>query len=69
MFGSRKWNPKIEPADNFFVSVITAGEGWHNWHHEYPGDYKASRDLWWMYNPTARFIELMVLLRLASFKE
>lgn len=25
MFGSRKYNPNIEPRDNFFVSLITAG--------------------------------------------
>lgn len=25
MFGSRNYNPKIEPRDNFFVSLITVG--------------------------------------------
>ena len=44
MFGTRKWNPKIEPRDNYFVSFVALGEGYHNWHHEYPMDWKASKN-------------------------
>ena len=41
-FGSRPYNPYIEARNNFFVSVFTWGEGWHNYHHAYPKDYRAS---------------------------
>lgn len=44
MFGSRPWNNKIESRDNYFVSLIAQGEGYHNWHHEYPSDWRASKD-------------------------
>lgn len=68
MFGSKPYNQKIEPTDNFWVSLVTAGEGWHNWHHEYPSDWKASKDEWWMINLTARLIEFGSLFRLTSIK-
>ena len=66
MYGTRPWNPKILPTDNYFVSIITLGEGWHNWHHEYPRDWKASKDDWWMINPTATLIRIWSYLGLAS---
>ena len=69
MFGSRPYNKNIEPADNYFVSLITHGEGYHNWHHEYPSDWRASKDEWYMINLTARFIELAALLGFASLKK
>jgi len=70
MFGSRPWNKDIQPADNYLVSFLTLGEGFHNWHHQYPFDWRASKDEWYMYilNLTARFIEFNRLLGLASTK-
>lgn len=32
----------IVPAENRFVSTVTLGEGWHNYHHAFPYDYKAA---------------------------
>jgi len=66
MIGTRPWNPNILPADNYFVSLITAGEGWHNFHHEYPFDWKASKDEWWMFNPTRNFISFFEKIGLAD---
>jgi stearoyl-CoA desaturase (delta-9 desaturase) len=68
MFGGRPYNQKIEPRDNFLVSLITMGEGYHNWHHEYPSDWKASKDDWWMINITTRLIEFGSLFNLTSVK-
>lgn len=68
MFGSRPWNKNIQPTDNYLVSILAQGEGYHNWHHEYPADWRASKDEWYMINLTARFIELMGKLRLATVK-
>lgn len=31
----------ILPSDNIWVSVFTCGEGWHNYHHTFPWDFKA----------------------------
>lgn len=68
MFGSRPWNKNILPTDNFLVSILAQGEGYHNYHHEYPGDWRASKDEWYMINLTARFIELMAKFKLATVK-
>lgn len=68
MWGSRPWNNKIEPRDNYIISFLTQGEGYHNWHHEYPSDWRASKDEWYMFNLTARFIEIMAALKLATVK-
>lgn len=28
--------------ENKFVSTVTGGEGWHNFHHVFPSDYRAA---------------------------
>ena len=56
MFGARPWNKAIEPRDNWLVVFLTHGEGYHNWHHEYPSDWRGSKDEWYQINITARFI-------------
>lgn len=30
------------PVENWGVSAVSMGEGWHNYHHTFPWDYKAS---------------------------
>lgn len=32
----------IAPVENRLISHATGGEGWHNYHHVFPWDYKAS---------------------------
>lgn len=45
------------PVESFFVSFISLGEGWHNYHHAFPWDYKAAE--WGTgYNSTRMFIEM-----------
>jgi stearoyl-CoA desaturase (delta-9 desaturase) len=47
----------IPPAENTFTSLVAMGEGWHNFHHAYPYDYRASElGLW---NPTTVFIDAL----------
>ena len=45
-FGSRRFNTNEGSRNNFWLALITFGEGWHNNHHYYPG---ASRQgfYWW----------------------
>lgn len=48
------------PRENMFVVSIALGEGWHNYHHTFPWDYKAAElgnETWG--NFTAQFIETM----------
>jgi len=37
LWGTQRYNTKEESKNNFFVALLTFGEGWHNNHHHYPG--------------------------------
>ena len=43
--GSRK-NKNLTAANNHLCNIMTIGEGFHNYHHNYPKDYYGSEDLW-----------------------
>lgn len=47
----------ICPSENFLVSLLTLGEGWHNFHHVFPWDYKTSEIGNNRVNPTTHFID------------
>lgn len=36
------FHSRIRPTENIYVSIIAMGEGWHNYHHVFPWDYKAA---------------------------
>lgn len=42
MWGTTPYNPKLSARQNSFTSIVAIGEGWHNYHHAYPYDYRAS---------------------------
>lgn len=42
MFGNRPFDEKVSATDSFAISLIACGEGWHNYHHVFPWDYKAA---------------------------
>ncbi|KAF7282879.1 hypothetical protein GWI33_001857 [Rhynchophorus ferrugineus] len=42
MWGKKPYDKSIFPAENKIISIITLGEGWHNYHHAFPWDYKTS---------------------------
>ena len=46
----------IKPCDNKLVSFISLGAGWHNYHHSFPWDYRAS-EFGSGFNITATIIE------------
>ncbi|XP_063383395.1 acyl-CoA Delta(11) desaturase-like [Cydia fagiglandana] len=41
-FGYKPYNKDLKPAENRFVATVALGEGWHNYHHAFPFDYKAA---------------------------
>jgi len=56
LWGMRPYKA-IPPAESAITSVLAVGEGWHNFHHAYPYDYRASElGLW---NPTTVFIDAL----------
>jgi stearoyl-CoA desaturase (delta-9 desaturase) len=66
-FGERPYDETSLPAENWFVSFVAIGEGWHNWHHRFPYDYATSEyGASAQYNPTKMFIDTCIWLGLAS---
>ena len=41
-YGKRPYNINMYPRDNYLVTYLTLGEGYHNFHHTYPYDYKGN---------------------------
>lgn len=39
-FGRRPFTLETSARDNGLVAIITMGEGYHNFHHKFPGDYR-----------------------------
>ncbi|XP_050307147.1 acyl-CoA Delta-9 desaturase-like [Anthonomus grandis grandis] len=54
--GMKPYDKNMSPTETLFVSFIAIGEGWHNYHHAFPWDYKASE--FKSFNLTLRFIDL-----------
>lgn len=48
---------KIAPAENIIVSFLALGEGWHNYHHTFPWDYKAA-ELPLFFNVTSFWLKI-----------
>ena len=64
MFGYQPYDHHIEPKENYFVSYGAVGEGYHNYHHTFPFDYRTSEN-GCKFNVTKKFIDLMAFLGLA----
>ncbi|KAI1283689.1 Stearoyl-CoA desaturase 5 [Halotydeus destructor] len=61
MWGDKPYNKNMAPVENRWVSVITNGEGYHNYHHQFPGDYRASES-GHGFNVTRQLIDLMATI-------
>uniref|UniRef100_A0A146L637 Acyl-CoA desaturase n=1 Tax=Lygus hesperus TaxID=30085 RepID=A0A146L637_LYGHE len=58
MWGSQPYDNKTTTSrQNPFVAFWTCGDGWHNYHHTFPWDYKASEFPYHL-NLTTAFIDL-----------
>lgn len=47
----------IQPAENIWLGFAAGGEGWHNYHHVFPWDYKAAELRSIFLNCTGMWIE------------
>jgi len=68
-FGSRNYDPNIRAANSLIESIISGGEGSHNFHHKYPYDYTTSEhplisDFDW--NPTKYYIDFLYAIGQAT---
>jgi len=54
---SKPYDNTLTPVDNVICALITSGEGYHNFHHEYPNDYR-NAIFWYQYDPTKWLIKV-----------
>ncbi|RZC34109.1 FA desaturase domain containing protein, partial [Asbolus verrucosus] len=59
MWGTKPYDKYIQPVENGWVSVFAFGEGWHNYHHTFPWDYKAAELDSYSGNFSTAFIDFM----------
>ena len=45
-FGTKRFDTGDESRNNFWLALLTLGEGWHNNHHHYPGSTRQGF-YWW----------------------
>ncbi|KAI9022434.1 hypothetical protein DFJ74DRAFT_632691 [Hyaloraphidium curvatum] len=57
MVGERRYSLGVTARGNLGLSVLTNGEGWHNFHHSFPHDYRNGVD-WFHWDPTKWLILL-----------
>ncbi|XP_060803855.1 acyl-CoA Delta(11) desaturase [Amyelois transitella] len=57
IWGNKPYDRNIMPAENWGVSVVAMGEGWHNYHHTFPWDYKAA-ELGYTLNLTTLILDM-----------
>ncbi|XP_029171349.1 acyl-CoA Delta(11) desaturase-like [Nylanderia fulva] len=65
LWGEKPYNKSISSTDNIAVSIMALGEGWHNYHHIFPWDYKTAEFGNYGLNFTTAFIDFFVYLGLA----
>ncbi|XP_049870764.1 acyl-CoA Delta-9 desaturase-like isoform X1 [Pectinophora gossypiella] len=64
LYGTRPYDKNLQPVESWFVSWLSLGEGWHNYHHVFPWDYKAA-EFTRHYNFTASLIRFFERIGLA----
>ncbi|OAA56661.1 Delta-9 acyl-CoA desaturase, heme/steroid binding domain-containing [Niveomyces insectorum RCEF 264] len=62
--GDQPFDDRNSPRDHVITALVTLGEGYHNFHHEFPSDYR-NAIMWWQYDPTKWSIWIWKQLGLA----
>jgi stearoyl-CoA desaturase (delta-9 desaturase) len=57
-FGRRRYATRDDSRNNFWLALLTFGEGWHNNHHHYPGSARQGF-YWWEIDVTWYFLRLL----------
>ncbi|XP_033226668.1 (11Z)-hexadec-11-enoyl-CoA conjugase-like [Belonocnema kinseyi] len=58
IWGNKPFDKTISPTDSLAVGIGAFGEGWHNYHHVFPWDYKAAELGNYKGNITTAFIDM-----------
>jgi len=65
LIGNQPYDKFINPAENRGVALAALGEGWHNYHHVFPWDYKTAELGNYRLNFTTAFIDFCYKVGLA----
>lgn len=65
MFGKATYDIYSTAKDHWFAALLTFGEGYHNYHHHFPADYR-NGVRWYHWDPTKWMIALMAWLGFAT---
>lgn len=63
MWGKRPYSEESTARDNWFLAMITFGEGYHNFHHTFQGDYR-NGVRWWQLDLNKWFLNVCRILGL-----
>ena len=63
MWGSRPYTDENSARDNWFLAIVTYGEGYHNFHHLFQSDYR-NGIRWFHFDPTKWFVWTCSKLRI-----
>ena len=66
VWGTQRYDVGDESRNNFFLALVTFGEGWHNNHHKFPGSARQGF-LWWQVDFT--YYGLKVLQRFGIIRD
>jgi len=64
-FGDQSFDREVSARDNWIVALLTLGEGYHSFHHRFPGDYR-NGIRWYQWDPAKWFITLLQAVGLAQ---
>jgi stearoyl-CoA desaturase (delta-9 desaturase) len=56
--GRRPYTTAVSARDSFITAILTLGEGYHNYHHRFPGDYR-NGIRFYQFDPTKWWIWLL----------
>lgn len=65
LWGSRPIDRRIFPGENKLIAFFSMGEGWHNYHHIFPWDYKAAELGPGIFNMATIFLDVCAFFGLA----
>ena len=61
--GETTYDDERSPRDSIITALVTMGEGYHNFHHEFPNDYR-NGIRWYHYDPTKWLIRFCAIFGL-----
>ncbi|KYM91392.1 Acyl-CoA Delta(11) desaturase [Atta colombica] len=64
-WGMKPYDKSLSSTENIGVSLLTCGEGWHNYHHAFPWDYKMAEIGNYKFNLAKTFIDFFAYIGLA----